>query len=673
MRQPLLIEIGVEELPAIPFLKELKNIDKKWLSILEKYNLASNFEIFYTPRRLTILHDEFNTSQPDQTKEIFGAPKKIAFKDGEPTKAAIGFAKKCGIELNEIEFIDKNGTEVLYYKQSIEGEKSSLLLNSIINEFVSSLEFGKSMRWGSRKDSFIRPIRWLLVMLGNSRVEAELFGVKSSNITYPHRISSFDPIEVSSIKSYFELLKSGGVTLFQDERRESILNSFDKIEKELNISIDKDNELLDEVVAITENPTTLIGEFDREFLKLPKEVIITSMKEHQRYFPIYSNDGKLLNKFIFISNALTSNFQKIIKGNEKVLKPRLSDAMFFWNNDLDSGFRVEELKKVTFINGLGSMYDKQNREKNIALNLSTHFNLKDSELQDLNRACDISKADLMSEMVYEFTELQGIMGYYYAKEFNESSNVSLALKEQYLPDSDSSELPSNSVSSIVALSYKIDNILALFSINRIPTGSKDPFALRRATIGIFKILLNQNIEIDLIKILKELSKNYKKFDFDKLIEFIDERIYNFFDVNKSIIKSVLATDDYNIITLKAKIDAVNKIVNSSDFKDISSTFKRVANIIDGIWLDEITIDDSLFSSEYERELYQAFNIIKNQDYKNFDEQLEALFNLKPYLDRFFDNVMVNDKDESIKNNRKSLIASIYVEFRKVADIKEITI
>lgn len=671
MNKPLLIEIGVEELPAIPFLNELPNIEKKWSDILEKNRLLCDFDFFYTPRRLVLWHREFQVKQEDSTIEQFGAPVKIAYKDGVPTGAAISFAVKLGVDVSVLEKKDLGKGKVLYFKQEVIGSESKTLLNEMINEFVASLNFGKSMRWASRTDSFIRPIRSLSVLLGEEIVDAELFGVKSSNFSFAHRMVSYEPFTYSFAGDYFCKLDKSGVILYPDERRKIILEQMKNIEQRHNIKIEIDTELLEEVVAITEYPTALIGKFDEEFLELPEEVIVTSMKENQRYFAVYK-DGNLTNNFIVVSNAKTNDFGYIIQGNEKVLRPRLADAMFFYKNDIRNGLSNEGLKKLVFVEGLGSMYEKCEREAKIASYLANTFEIKEKEL--IQRAVMLSKADLMSEMVYEFTELQGLMGYYYAKIAKEDNLVSLALKEQYLPTGEDSELPSNVFSSIVALSNKLDNLMALFSVGKIPTGSKDPFGLRRAAAGIVKIAMEHKLPIDLSKIIDELSTNYKNLDKKVLIEFFNERLFKIFEVNPTVLKAVLASGETDIYKISQKLCALNPIVQSDNFKDYVATFKRVANIIKDVDVNsKLLIDEKLFEDKEEKELFAKFNEVQSKTYKTYDEELESLFALKPELDNFFDNVFVNHENEKIKINRKNLVGVIYQGFRKIADIKEITI
>ena len=671
MNKPLLIEIGVEELPAIPFLKELPNIEKKWVDILEKNRLLCDFEFYYTPRRLVLWHKEFQVSQEDSIVEQFGAPVKIAFKDGVPTGAALGFAKKCGVDVTELDKIDQGRGEVLYFKEEVKGSDSAVLLNDMVNEFMNSLNFGKSMRWGNRTDSFIRPIRSLSIILGEQVVEGELFGVKSSNHSFAHRMVSYEPFTYNFAGDYFAKLDNNGVILYPDERRERILSQMKDIEQRHNVKIDIDIELLDEVVAITEYPTALIGQFDVEFLELPEEVIVTSMKEHQRYFAVYK-DGILTNNFIVVSNSKTDDFGFIISGNEKVLRPRLADGMFFYKNDIANGLSNEGLKKLTFVEGLGSMYEKSQREAKIATYLADIFNPPKKEL--IEKTVMLSKADLMSEMVFEFTELQGLMGYYYAKLAGEDELVYTALKEQYLPDGEDSELPSNTFSSIIALSYKLDNLMGLFSVGKIPTGSKDPFGLRRAAAGIVKIAMEHKLALDLPQIIDALESNYKGLDKKQLIEFFNERLFKIFDVNPSVLKAVLGSGETDIYKISQKLCALNPIVQSDNFKESAATFKRVANIIKDLDLNStLTIDESLLEEDAEKELVAKYKEVTALTYVTYDEELEALFAMKPQLDNFFEKVFVNHEDEKIKVNRKNTIGLVYQAFRKIADIKEITI
>ena len=671
MNKPLLIEIGVEELPAIPFLKELPNIKAKWEKILSQNNLSSNFELYYTPRRIVLWHKEFAQKQKDQIQDIYGPPMDIAYKDGKATNAASGFAKKCGVSLDEVKSAKKGNKEVLYFQKKIEGQETKELLEELLKQFLKSLNFGKSMRWGSLKDEFIRPIRSISVMLDDEIVDTKLFGVNSSNKSYPHRFISYEPFEHNGSDDYFQKLEKNGVILDPNKREETILNQFKELEAKHNFNIEIDKDLLDEVVAITENPHTLVGEFDENFLELPEEVIILSMREHQRYFPVFKNNT-LTNKFIVVSNALCDDFSKVIEGNEKVLRARLSDAIFFYENDLKNGLDSKGLEDISFIDNGGTLLEKIKREENIANYLNSRFKTKIDPLL-IKRVFELKNADLLTDMVYEFTELQGVMGYYYALKMGEDKQIATAIKEQYLPDGEKADLPSSDLNSIVALSYKLDTLMKLFSLNMIPTGTKDPFGLRRAVIGIIKIVIDRGYSFDIESVLRELSKEYGDVDTDRVVEFFLDRIMQYFDVNPSIIRSVLDSGERDISQISKKVDALNSIISKSDFKSYSSTFKRVANIIKDMDDNKKQIDKELLKEDAEIELYNSYIDKTSKEYSGYEQKLESLFSLKPQIDNFFDKVMVNVDDSKLKENRKSLIQSIYLSFKDIADIKSIAI
>jgi len=682
MTQALLIEIGVEELPAIPLLKIVSNIEKSWKNILEEYKLASDFEFIYTPRRLVLKHSAIPSKQADSTVEFFGPPLMAAIKDGEPTKAAEGFARKCGVGFDDLGRGEKNGKEVLYFKKEEKGSDTASLLQEMLEKWIATMSFGKMMRWGSRSDEYIRPIRWLQVRLGESSVPVELFGVNSDTKTYVHRMVSYDAIEVANIDSYESILAEGAVMLHPKKRESKILAEFDALESEYNIIIERDSSLIAEVVAITENPKALVGTFDALFLELPPEVIITSMKEHQRYFPVFEN-GKISNKFVVVSNAYTDEYSKVIAGNERVLKPRLADGLFFYKNDLKNGLSTDGLEKVQFIDGLGTLADKISREKRIAIRLLGLYMEKveaqsaknNVELEKaMDRSVNLAKADLMSEMVYEFTELQGLMGYYYAKALGEDEVVYNAIKEQYMPVGEGAELPTSVFSSIVAMSIKLDTLFGLFSVGRIPTGSKDPFALRRAVNGIVRIVTQYDLSFNIDDIIVLLKDAYDDFDSKLLSDFIMERINKSLDANPSVIAAVLASGERDINEIAKKVAALNAIVSNDAFKEQFSTFKRVANISKDVNLDgNLEIDTSLFKEDAEVTLYNAYEKVINQDYSDYKTQFEALFGLKRELDGYFDDVMVNSEDEALKTNRLNTIASVYKTFKDIADIKEITV
>lgn len=682
MTQALLIEIGVEELPAIPLLKIVSDIEKSWKNILEAYKLSCDFEFVYTPRRLVLKHPAMAVKQADSTVEFFGPPVAAAMNEGVPTKAAEGFASKCGVSFDALGRSEKNGKEVLYFKKEEKGSETVSLLQEMLEKWLDSMSFGKMMRWGSRADEYIRPIRWLQVRMGETSVPVELFGVRSDTKTYVHRMVTYDAVEVPSIDAYEGILEECAVMLHPKEREALILAQFDALESAHDIIIERDRELLAEVVAITENPKALVGTFDETFLALPPEVIITSMKEHQRYFPVFEY-GKIANKFVVVSNAYTDDYSKVIAGNERVLKPRLADGLFFYQNDLKNGLTTDGLEKVQFIDGLGTLADKIQREKNIAIRLlALYMDSVESSTgkssaaleKAMDRAVNLAKADLMSEMVYEFTELQGLMGYYYAKALGEDELVYTAIKEQYMPVGEGAELPNSVFSSIVAMSIKLDTLFGLFSVGKIPTGSKDPFALRRAVNGIVRIVTAYDLSFNIDDIITLLKGSYAAFDTDLLSDFILERIYKSFEANPSVIAAVLASGERDINEIAKKVEALNDIVSHDTFKERFTTFKRVANISKDIDLESsLKIDITLFQEDAEVTLYNAYEKVINATYKDYKQELEALFGLKRELDGYFDDVLVNTDDEALKTNRLHTIGSVYKTFRNIADIKEITV
>lgn len=672
MHARLLVEVGVEELPAIPLLKILDSIKSSWDGILQKYLLTSDFEFYYTPRRLVLIHDNIPLKQASSVVELFGPPVTIAVKDGVPTPAGVSFANKCGVDFDSLSTKEDRGKEVLYYSSTKEGVDTATLLEEMLKEWISSMAFGKMMRWADRSDEFIRPIRWLQVRLDDSVVDAELFGVNSSNFTYVHRMNSFEKQEVAQICNFETILKNGNVLLDPKNRRELILREFAELEKDNNITIEIDEDLLDEVVAITENPKALLGSFDESFLELPPEVIITSMKENQRYFPVFNND-KLSNHFVVVSNALTDDYSKVVEGNERVLKPRLSDAMFFYKNDLKRGLKTDGLELVQFMDGLGSVADKIDREEKIALYLANKFGVQGEKI---SQAIRLAKADLTSEMVYEFTELQGLMGHYYAKALNLDSDVCLAIKEQYMPVGEGSELPSSIFSAIVAMAIKLDTLIGLFSVGKIPTGSRDPFALRRAVNGIIRILIKYELDFNFSLFIDDVKEYYPQNEEykDRVEAFIVDRLPSIYsNVNRSIINAVVKRDgniSLDIRPLDIKINRTNNIAIGPDAKESFGLIKRLANILDNENING-NCDTELFNQQQEKILYDEYSRIVSGSVSG--PSLEKLFTIKPALDDFFNNVMVNDDQVDIRENRKRLLDMIYREFKKYADFKEITI
>ncbi len=695
----LLVEILVEELPAQALLNEYKEMPKKLHALFQKHALeVGNIEIFYTPRRLCLLVKDFPLLTQETKEEFFGPSVKIACNHQDKTQGlnalGLGFYQKLGLKDHQhFQTAFKNNKEVLYHAKIHAKEPTKDLIMPIVLEFLEGLNFGKSMRWGNVEKSFIRPIHNICVLFNGENfndIEVKEYGFKTKQATKAHRQEGFDFIQVDSPKAYFEVLEKNHVILDPKKREAKILQEVKELEIKHHIVVEIDRDLLDEVVAITEYPSALLGEFDKAFLKLPSEIITTSMKENQRYFAAFNQKSQesptLHNGFIVVSNAINKDKQKIIAGNQKVLKARLSDAVFFYENDLKKPLDNAPLESVVFVQGLGTLKDKMEREAIIAQYLTQKYapslNMPlEKALELVSRAVRIAKADLLSEVVYEFSELQGIMGYYYALKQNENELVALSVKEQYLPASENAPLPSSVFSAIVALSLKLDSLFSLFSVGKIPSGSKDPFALRRLSFGLLKTIAHYGLGFDLKADLKNLFEKvgvYQSFDLEILEKFLLERFNNLIDCNPSIIRSVLNTNERDIVKIIQKVKALKRFLddpkNAQKKELLFSAFKRLANINKDRNPNESSeFFISLFKESQEHALFEAFNAIKTNAFESLDSKIEAYFGLHAPLEEYFKSVLVMDKDIEIQKNRKNFLWSVYQSFLEIGDIKEIAI
>ncbi len=695
----LLVEILVEELPAQALLNEYKEMPKKLHALFQKRALeVGTIEVFYTPRRLCLFIKDFPLLTQETKEEFFGPPVKIACNHQDKTQGlnalGLGFYQKLGLkDPKHFQTAFKNNKEVLYHAKIHAKQPTKDLIMPIVLEFLEGLNFGKSMRWGNVEKSFIRPIHNICVLFNGENfngIEVKEYGFKTKQATKVHRQEGFDFIQVDSPKAYFEVLEKNHVILDPKKREAKILQEIKELEIKHHIIVEIDRDLLDEVVAITEYPSALLGEFDKAFLKLPSEIIITSMKENQRYFATFCQKSQesptLHNGFVVVSNAISKDKQKIILGNQKVLKARLSDAVFFYENDLKKPLGNAPLESVVFVQGLGTLKDKMERESIIAQYLTQKYasslNMPlEKALELVKRAVQIAKADLLSEVVYEFSELQGIMGYYYALKQNENKLVALSLKEQYLPASENAPLPSSVFSAIVALSLKLDSLFSLFSVGKIPSGSKDPFALRRLSFGLLKIIAHYGLEFDLKADLKNLFEKvgvYQRFDLEVLEKFLLERFHNLIDCNPSIIRSVLNTNERDIVKIIQKVKALKRFLddpkNAQKKELLFSAFKRLANINKDRNPDKSSeFSISLFKESQEHALFEAFNAIKTSVFESLDSKIEAYFGLHAPLEEYFKSVLVMDKDIEIQKNRKNFLWGVYQSFLEIGDIKEIAI
>ncbi|GAA7377188.1 glycine--tRNA ligase subunit beta [Helicobacter pylori] len=695
----LLVEILVEELPAQALLNEYREMPKKLHALFQKRTLeVGNIEVFYTPRRLCLFVKDFPLLTQETKEEFFGPPVKIACNNEDKTQGlnalGLGFYQKLGLKDHQhFQTAFKNNKEVLYHAKIHEKEPTKDLIMPIVLEFLEGLNFGKSMRWGNVEKSFIRPIHNICVLFNGENfndIEVKEYGFKTKQATKVHRQEGFDFIQVDSPKAYFEVLEKNHVILDPKKREAKILQEIKELETKHCIIVEIDRDLLDEIVAITEYPSALLGEFDKAFLKLPSEIIITSMKENQRYFAVFDQKSQesptLHNGFIMVSNAINKDKQKIIAGNQKVLKARLSDAVFFYENDLKKPLDNAPLESVVFVQGLGTLKDKMERESTIARYLTQKYapslNMPlEKALELIGRAVRIAKADLLSEVVYEFSELQGIMGYHYALKQNENELVALSVKEQYLPASENAPLPSSVFSAIVALSLKLDSLFSLFSVGKIPSGSKDPFALRRLSFGLLKIVAHYGLGFDLKADLKNLFEKvgvYQSFDLEVLEKFLLERFNNLIDCNPSIIRSVLNTNERDIVKIIQKVKALKRFLddpkNAQKKELLFSAFKRLANINKDRNPNESSeFFISLFKEPQEHALFEAFNAIKTSTFESLDSKIEAYFGLHAPLEEYFKSVLVMDKDIEIQKNRKNFLWGVYQSFLEIGDIKEIAI
>lgn len=686
MGKDLLFEIGTEEMPAkfLPgAIKDLERIAKEKLA--EALISFDNVNVYATPRRLSLLVWDIPAVQEAKTVENKGPSTKIAYnEDGSLSKAALGFARGQGVDTLSLK--EKDG--YLYAFKQLGGKSVMELLPEVLSDILGALNFPKSMRWSDMDFRFIRPIHWFVALFDDQVIPFEAARVKAGRKSYGHRFLSTGCFDIPSPSQYMQKMQENFVTVDQDVRRSEIEKQITKIAQDLGGQISIDEELLEEVVHLVEYPTALYGKFDEEFLALPKEAIITPMREHQRYFPVLSADGSLMPYFITVRNGDNYNLDVVAQGNERVLRARLSDADFFFREDKKQPLsaRLEKLKTVVFQEGLGSIYDKAQRLRKLARYISENSCLSDDvNLQQLDRIAELCKTDLVTGMVGEFAELQGVMGKEYAKGDGEDVIVADGIFEHYLPRFAGDILPQGFTGRLVGLADKIDNIVATFSRGLIPTGSQDPYALRRQAIGIINILYDANYNFSLSKIILEslnlLGVPAEKHEEIKnqILEFFLLRIKNILSVDGlryDLVDAVLAVGVDDITQTFKRADALKELAKDKDKLHLATqALTRVANISKQP-LSEIKVDVNLFSDDAEKALYKVFvdmeagaeKAYAKGDYK---EVLECVATLIQPINEFFDSVMVMVEDEKVKNNRLSLLKKIAVFSTTVADLSYI--
>ncbi|WP_041808176.1 glycine--tRNA ligase subunit beta [Evansella cellulosilytica] len=670
-KQTFLFEIGLEEMPArfvTTAMNQLAEKVEKWL--LDNRLNYEAVQRYSTPRRLAIKINGLDDRQADIEEEAKGPSKKIAQDaDGNWTKAAEGFARGQGVSVSDLFFKEIKGEEYVFVNKFMKGTATNELLQDL-KEVAISLQFPKNMRWGSLQFRYVRPIKWLVALYGSEVIPFEIAHVPSSNVTYGHRFLG-EEITLSEANEYENLLLSQYVIADPEQRKEAIRSQVKYIGEQEGYVIPVDEDLLEEINNLVEYPTSLIGNFDERFLMVPSDVLITSMREHQRYFPVKDSNGNLLPHFITVRNGDHRHLENVQKGNEKVLRARLADAEFFYEEDLKQPLdaNLERLESIVYHEELGSIGDKVRRIQGLATTFAEWNGLNEEELKTVLRVAQLSKADLVTHMVGEFPELEGRMGEEYARKSGEDEKVAQGIYEHYLPKQAGDQLPKTSVGALVSVADKVDTIVTSFSIGLIPTGSQDPHGLRRQTAGVIQIFLANKWKINVLDVFKEalqlaekhgLLKRDKETVLEELVEFIKLRVKNILQdkgIRYDIVDAVMNTDIGEITTLVDKANVLQSKINETSFKKLVEAFSRVTNIAkkakDNQHMD---VNDSLFTEKAEKDLFKMNAAVSKQmndllKSGNVEAAFDELKQLEPYIHDYFDHVMVMTDDTALKTNR----------------------
>lgn len=679
MAKDLLFEIGAEEIPAgfMPnILGQLKTLAETKLN--DAHLPFESIATYGTPRRLALIVKGLADTSAEISERHKGPSASIAYDaDGNPTKAAIGFARGKGLDVADL--VVEDG--YIYAETKTAGVPAKDIVTDMLPQLITGLNFPKSMHWGNLDAKFVRPVRWLVALLDEEVIPVEFATVKSGNVTRGHRFLGADEITIKNAASYVDTLKENFVMVDQDARRELISKQLHDIAASKNASIVWDDDLLEEINYLVEWPTALCGGFEESYLALPDAAIITPMKDHQRYFPLVDQDGKLLPMFLTVRNGSDHSIEVVQAGNERVLRARLDDAKFFFNEDRKKPLidRQDGLTKIVFQEGLGNLADKTERLLTLGRVFSEECELHEDARVVLERATELAKTDLTTGMVTEFTELQGVMGKEYALLDGESPEVAEAIFEQYLPRFAGDVLPQTEAGKVLSIIDKIDNIVATFSRGLIPTGSQDPYALRRQTIGILNILLNSEWNISLRPIIVE-SMNFLNVPTDKqdellgqVEEFITLRLKNIFldrEVPHHVIDLLLSNNELSVADAEGLVKAL--LANRIDENvELVQAFTRMYNLVKDVTYT--SVDESLLKEEAERALYEMATkaseaSIDAWDKNDYDAVVAVPATLVPAINTFFEDVMVMDKDEAIKANRLQLVRLAYSVMAIIGDI-----
>ena len=692
----ILFELGCEELPP----KSLKPLrDALQTSVTEQLSAAEitfdSVKAFAAPRRLAIQIEGISDKQPDRTEQKRGPAIKAAFdSDGNPTRAAMGFAKGLGIEASELTTINTDKGDYVGFEQTISGQATTELLPAIFQTALDSLPIAKRMRSGASRNEFVRPVQWVVLMQDDTVIDATIQGHQTGLQTRGHRFHSPDYHDIAHANDYEQLLDGLKVVADFDKRQMLIKNQVKALADEVNSDAIVPQDLLDEVTALVDFPIALRASFEARFLQVPQEALISTMQADQKYFCLTDKTGKLQPYFIFITNIESKDPNQIIEGNEKVVRPRLADAEFFFLQDQKQPLfaLTESLKTRVFQDKLGTIWEKSERIAKLAAFIATLMQQQghDINVDDTVRAGILSKADLASSLVGEYPELQGIAGTYYARLNEEPEAVAASLEEQYLPKFSGDVLPQTPVGICLALADRLDTLVGIFAIDQAPTGSKDPFSLRRSAIGILRILIEKQLPINLVALVEQAIKGYSDAEgskiakmgdtFTQVMAFLNSRyraMYTEQGVSVDTIQAVQAINPHMPLDFDQRIRAVQAFSELSQASMLADSNKRVANILAKSEVDVAdTVDEALLSETAEQNLYanvqQAQTVVQPLlEQADYTQVLQTLASLDEPLTQFFDNVMVNSDDAALKNNRLALLKQVRALFLTVADISEL--
>ena len=687
MAKDYLFEIGTEEMPAHVVERSVKQLADRTQKFLKENGLKFKcVKTFSTPRRLTILVEELAEKQDDIDEIKKGPAKKIALdQDKNWTKAAQGFARGQGMTTDDIYFEELKGTEYAYVHVQKEGKKTSSILLGM-SEIVKAMTFPTKMRWDSNDFEFVRPIHWLVSLFGNEVVPVKILDITAGRKTEGHRFLG-DSVVLANSSDYEDALKDQFVIVDATKRRNMIVDQMNKLVKKNNWQIKPDKSLLEEVTNLVEYPTVFAGSFAKKYLQMPQEVLITSMKDNQRYFEVYDQNGELINHFISVRNGNKDYLENVVSGNEKVLVARLDDAQFFYDEDRKyplSHF-VQKLDNVSFHDKIGSMSEKMKRVQIIGDYLANKWNLDAQTIKDFDRASQLYKFDLVTQMVGEFAELQGVMGKHYAKLAGEKDDVAEAIEEHYMPTTSEGKLPATTVGSLLSVADKLDTIITFFAAGMIPSSSNDPYALRRYAYGIVRILLEQKWSLPFNEVLPEIVSALEKKTPAKLPKtaeqeeqissFIRDRINQYLQKNNykyDIIDAVLASSQQDPIQILAAAKVLQLHHDDDKFKPVVESLTRINNILKKAkYKGQNEVKSDLFDNETETEL--ANGVKKLSKVNDLAALYDGFVKLQPVIDLYFDTNMIMAKDEAVKNNRLAQLNSVAQLANRLGDLSKLVI